>query len=154
MKTTTNFVKPRQLWSNPKVLMTATDLIVEGKYYPFAQTLGAYVEVVPAEKKAENQAATEPKKPVTFGSIMKGIGLAFLIIFLALFSFFLDNDYSGGGSNTLHRLVLNSDFGRTTVIQSTNRGKLNKIAQEVNQKLLEQGRRPVTPGFEGVPASR
>jgi len=47
-----------------------------------------------------------------------------------------------------------SDYGRTTVIESNNRGKLNKIAQEVNQKLMAQGRHPVTPGFEDAAPAR
>jgi len=63
LKPTANIVKSRQLWSNPKVLLNRTDLIIEGKYYPFARILGAYVEAAPAKKKPENQATPALKSP-------------------------------------------------------------------------------------------
>lgn len=148
MNSAANMPKPRKLWGNPKVSLTNNELIIEGKFYPLAQTLGAYVEIVPAEKVEKAEAtAPAPKKPVTFGSIMKTIGFASIFIFLFLFALFFD-DFSWGGSNTPYRLVLNNDFGRANVIQHTNRGKLNKIAEAVNQRLIAMGRQPVTHSFE------
>lgn len=148
--------KPRQLWNNPGVMLSDSVLVIEGKYYPLNQIRGAFVEKAPAPKPGEKAPTAQPvKKPATFGSVMKSIGLVFLIVFLLAFSLFWNDADSGtGGAKQPYRLVLNSDFGRKEVLEHTNRKKLNQIAQEVNKKLVAQGRQPQTEGFEAAVTAR
>jgi hypothetical protein len=142
-------LKPQKLWGKPKVLITATDLIIDERYYTLAQTLGAYVELIPAPAPAPKPDAA-PATPTksSFGKTVATIFGIILVILIIVFVSWWYGDYntsSGGGSSKKYRLVLvNAQSGPVSVLEHTNQKKLTEIASQVNQILTSRGITPQT----------
>jgi hypothetical protein len=139
--------KPKKLWGNPKVFLSANELIVEEKYYVLAQTQGAYVEPVPVAAKTETTQG-QPEAPVSFGTkVLQVVSLivGLILVLLALiFVVWWNDSYSGGGSSKKYRLILVSDLGTIVALEHQNEKKLKEIASTVNQTLVARGITPQT----------
>jgi hypothetical protein len=128
--------KPKKLWGNPKVFISANELIIDEKVYPLAQTHQAFVELVPEAPKIE-----EPPKPPadTWSSLRKTVMIVvgiFLFLLVVLFVIWWNDDYYSSSSNSRkHRLILVSDFGNVVALEHHNEKKLKEIANLVNQAV-------------------
>jgi hypothetical protein len=141
-------LKPKKLWGKPKVLISATDLIIDERYYALGQTLGAYVELLP-EPAPPPKPDAAPATP-TKSSFGKTVATIFCIIFVILLVVFVswwlgDYNTSSGGNSKKYRLVLvNAQSGPVSVLEHTNQKKLTEIASQVNQILTSRGITPQT----------
>jgi|GEM_PF-2506597 len=129
-------MKPKKLWGNPKVFMSANELIIEEKYYALAQTQSAYVELVPAAPKAEEAPKPPADAGASFLKTIKIIGGIILFLLIVLFVIWWNDSYSSGGSGSnKYRLVLVSNFGTVVALEHPNEKKLKEIAALVNQAV-------------------
>jgi hypothetical protein len=148
--------KPKKLWGGkPQVFISATDLIIKERYYALAQTLGAYVELVPAPAPAPKPDAA-PATPTksSFGKTVATIFGAIMLILLLVFVVWWLGDtpfFSGSGNSKKYRLVLvHAQSGPVSVLEHTNQKKLTEIASQVNQILVSRGITPQT-GYANTP---
>ena len=145
-------IKSKKLWGNPKVFMSATDLIVEERYYALGQTHGAYVEQAPEEAAKVQQPTADTQSG--FNKTLTIIGAFFLIILIIVFvSWWYDgyNNYSsGGGSSKKYQLILVGDGGPVVVLIHQNVKKLKEIATQVNQTLVDRGISPQTGVYNSI----
>ncbi len=149
MTTANSSAKPRQLLKSPEVTLSPEVLTIEGQYYTLNQTRGVVVDKVPPPPKPEIQpAVATPKQPLTFGAILKGIGMVLIVILAILFGWLFEDLVAGSGSSQQYQLVLIHDSGSTIALKHTNRNKLNKVAEAINQALVARGKMPDTGSYQ------
>ena len=135
----------QKLWSKPKVLMSPTDLIIEGRYYPLDQIQGAYSELVPAPQELI-EPLPPPKPRKGFSKVLFIIG----IVIIAAFASILGGDAffgSVGGAKIApkeYKLILIRANDPTAVLVHSNQQKIEEITSQINQALISRGISPQT----------
>jgi hypothetical protein len=120
-------LKSKKLWGNPKVFLSADELIVEEKSYVLAQIKGAYIELAP-----------EAEAQKDFGTIVWKVLRIILEILTIIFA------YTSSPSSKKYQLILVSDAGLLVALEHQNAKKLMEISIAVNQALRAMGITPQT----------
>lgn len=136
MQPVTKNMQPKKLWGNPKVFISANELIIEERYYSLAQTHSAYVEPVPVEAPKTGEPPKAPADAWTgFRKTIMIIAGIILFLLIVLFVIWWNDDYSSGSGSRKYRLVLVSNFGTVVALEHHNEKKLKEIANLVNQAV-------------------
>jgi hypothetical protein len=120
-------LKPKKLWGNPKVFLSANELIVAEKSYVLAEIKGAYLDLAP-----------EAEVQKDFGTIVWKVLRLLLEILSAIFA------GTVSPSSKKYQLILVSDAGLLVAVEHQNAQKLMEIAIAVNQALKAMGITPQT----------